>query len=461
MKKLLLICLVTLCHLAWVGSATAHPLGNFTINRYSRLELSGSRLYLFYGLDMAEIPTFQQRQEIPNRERLGNVLATRIEHGVALRVGGRLVRLEPLGHVIGFPPGVAGLRTTRLELLLEASLPRGGDLELEYRDRTFSDRIGWKEIVARGEDGARVLGSSVPTQSISDELRAYPKNLLQSPLSVTSARLEVSPGSSGGIAPALSSPRALDERVTVRNVGDGGFTALIAHHRLGPGLILLSLFAAFFWGAVHTFSPGHGKAIVASYLVGSRGTARHALLLSLIVTTTHTAGVFALGGVTLGLSQFIVPEQLYPWLNLVAAVLVLGVGLSILRLRYRAFRRANTHHHEHHHHHHVEDGDGSIIRRLLGVGLSAGIVPCPTALVVLLAAISLHRLGYGLLLIVAFSFGLAATFAAIGLLAVSAKTFFSRVSFEGPLMRALPTVSALVVIGLGVAMTLRAVPKVV
>ncbi len=463
MKRLLLL-LVACAALVAPAAAVAHPLGNFTINRYSRLELSGSRLYVFYVLDMAEIPTFQQRQEIPDRGRLGDVLAIRIEHGVSLRVDGRLVRLEPLRHALGFPPGVASLRTTRLELLLGALLPRGGDLKLEYSDRSFSDRIGWKEIVARAQDGGRILGSSVPANSISDELRAYPKNLLQSPLSVTSARLEVSPGSSAGRAPELSSPRALDTRVTVRNVGDSGFTALVAHQHLGPGLILLSLLAAFFWGAVHTFSPGHGKAIVASYLVGSRGTARHALLLSLIVTATHTAGVFALGGVTLGLSQLIVPEQLYPWLNLVAALLVLGVGLSILRLRYRAFRAAPTHDHghdhDHHHHHHLEDGERSVLRRLLGVGLSAGIVPCPTALVVLLAAISLHRLGYGLLLIVAFSFGLAATFAAIGLLAVTAKSFFSRVSFEGTLMRALPTVSALVVIGLGVAMTVRALPKV-
>ena len=460
----LLLCLVTLCYLAGASIASAHPLGNFTINRYSRLELSGSRLYVFYVLDMAEIPTFQQRQEIPDRERLGDVLAARIGRGVWLRVDGRSAALQPLRHVIGFPPGVAGLRTTRLELVLAATLPHRRDVKLDYGDRTFSDRIGWKEIVARGEDGARVLGSSVPTKSISAELRAYPKDLLQSPLSVTSARLEVSPGAGVGRAPGLSSPQALDTRVTVRNVGDRGFTALIAHHRLGPGLIALSLLAAFFWGAVHTFSPGHGKAIVASYLVGSRGTARHALLLSLIVTTTHTAGVFALGGVTLGLSQFIVPEQLYPWLNLVAAVLVLGVGLSILRIRYRAFRPArgghDHHHHHHHHHHELEDGEGSVFRRLLGVGLSAGIVPCPTALVVLLAAVSLHRVGYGLLLIVAFSVGLAATFAAIGLLAVTAKSFFSRVSFEGQLMRALPTVSALVVIVLGVAMTFRALPKV-
>ncbi len=174
-------------------------------------------------------------------------------------------------------------------------------------------------------------------------------------------------------------------------------------------MILLSLLIAAFWGAAHALSPGHGKAMVAAYLVGSRGTARHALLLGLTVTVTHTAGVFALGLVTLGLSELIVPEQLYPWLNLVSALLVVGVGVSVLRAR---LRRRHAHHHHHHH------GDRSL-RDLFAVGISGGLLPCPTALVVLLAAISLHRVGYGLVLIVAFSLGLAGAMTAVGLAAVS------------------------------------------
>ncbi len=233
------------------------------------------------------------------------------------------------------------------------------------------------------------------------------------------------------------------------------------------GFVLLSLLVAMFWGAAHAFSPGHGKSIVAAYLVGSRGTARHAVILGLTVTVTHTIGVFALGLVTLSLSAFIVPDHLYPWLNLVSALLIVAVGLSVLRWRLREWRKrdaAHDHHqgHDHHHgHSHVHDPDRALsARRLLGIGISGGIVPCPTALVVLLAAISLHRVGYGLILILAFSVGLAAAMTGIGLVAVTAKRAFERVDFNGGLIRLLPAISALVVLGFGLAMTVRALPKV-
>ena len=225
----------------------------------------------------------------------------------------------------------------------------------------------------------------------------------------------------------------------------------------------MSLLLALFWGAAHAFTPGHGKSIVAAYLVGSRGTPRHAVLLGLIVTVTHTVGVFALGIVTLALSQFIVPADLYPWLNLASALLVVAVGLGVLRARIRsmAHTRAHARGHEHHHHHHSHGHappEGSGLRGLIGVGVSGGLLPCPTALVVLLAAISLHRVGYGLVLIVAFSLGLAASVTGIGLVAVTAKRFFARKSFDGRLIQALPAISAFVVLGLGLAMTFRALP---
>ncbi|TMK75210.1 MAG: high frequency lysogenization protein HflD [Actinobacteria bacterium] len=190
-----------------------------------------------------------------------------------------------------------------------------------------------------------------------------------------------------------------------------------------------------------------------------RGAPRHAVLLGLTVTVTHTIGVFALGLVTLALSAFIVPEQLYPWLNLVAALLVVGVGLGILRWRVREWRHRHAHAHGHQHEHSHAPADQSL-RGLLGVGVSAGILPCPTALVVLLAAISLHRVGYGLVLILAFSLGLAVSVTSIGMLAVTARRAFSRISFEGRVVRLLPAVSALVVLAVGVAMTARALPGV-
>jgi ABC-type nickel/cobalt efflux system permease component RcnA len=222
-----------------------------------------------------------------------------------------------------------------------------------------------------------------------------------------------------------------------------------------------------FWGAAHALTPGHGKAMVAAYLVGTRGTPRHAVLLGATVTIAHTSGVFALGLVTLALSQFIVPEQLYPWLTLVSGLLVVAVGVSVLRQRLRARGSHERHHHDHghshdhdHHHTHDHDHDDLTSKGILGIGIAAGLLPCPSALVVLLSAIALHRIGLGLALIVAFSVGLAATITAIGLVAVLARRAFSRFSFDGPVVRLLPAASAALILLVGVAITVKALPGV-
>ena len=481
MRSLLVAVLVALAAMVAPGAAWAHPLGNFTVNRYSGIELSGDRVYVVYVLDMAEIPTFQERQKIGKvgEDAYAAEMIGRISAGLALTIDGTAVSLRPLRHELGLPPGVAGLRTLRLEVLYQSEpVSRGdGPVKLRYEDRNFASRIGWKEIVLGTDSAAKLGTSSVPDKSITDELRAYPKNLLQSPLDVTEAEASYVPGTAAGSPPGLSSDKDLNTRVAVRATGDGGFASLIGRDNRSVGVVLLSLLVALFWGAAHAFSPGHGKAIVAAYLIGSRGTSRHALYLGLIVTFTHTIGVFALGLITLALSEFIVPEQLYPWLNLVSALLVVGVGVTILRWRLREWRRrsadldghphdhGDSHHHDHDHHDHdhghshshaPEPGMG--MRGLVSLGVSGGIIPCPTALVVLLAAISLHRVGYGLLLIVAFSIGLAAAMTGIGLIAISAKRVLSRVDFQGRTIRILPAVSALVVLAFGVAMTVRALP---
>jgi nickel/cobalt exporter len=467
MKKLL-VGLVLLAGLAVCASAAAHPLGNFTINRYSRIQPSGNRIFVLYVLDLAEIPTFQAKPDVDAQGE--SVYAARTTAAIGrhldLRVDGQRVALRALRHVLAFPPGQAGLHTTRLEAVFESAPLPPRATAVSYRDRNYADRIGWKEVVAEAGADTRLLGASAPARSISDELLAYPKTLLQSPLDVTSATLRVVPGTRSGVAPALRDRRTLDQRVGVRAVSDGGFASLISHDRLTVWFVVASLFVAFFWGAAHALSPGHGKSIVAAYLVGSRGTARHAALLGLTVTVTHTIGVFALGLITLSLSQFIVPDQLYPWLNLVSALLIVGVGVSVFQWRVREWRKPAGHGHHHHHdhghsHEHGHSHDPALSnRRLLGVGISGGIIPCPTALVVLLAAISLHRVGYGLVLILAFSIGLAAAMTGIGLLAVTAKRAFRRVDFDRGVIRLLPAISALVVLGLGLAMTVRALPKV-
>jgi len=274
-------------------------------------------------------------------------------------------------------------------------------------------------------------------------------------LNVTAVAARLLPGTGPDTAPVLTRGAALQ---APDRVADAGFARLIAGDHLGIWVVLASLAVAVFWGAAHALSPGHGKTIVTAYLVGQRGTPRHAVLLGLIVTATHTVGVFGLGIVTLLLSRFVVPDHLYPWLNLATGLLVVGIGASVLFSRVRHSRghaRADGHHHHHGRH------QGAITRRsLVAVGVSGGLLPCPSALVVLLAAISLHRIAYGLLLIVAFSAGLALSITGIGLVAVAAKRAFRRLRLEGGVVGALPAVSALVILTAGIAMTVHALPKV-
>jgi nickel/cobalt exporter len=437
--KRLLLGLVAAAALAVPAAAAAHPLGNFTINRFARVDVAGDRLFVRYVLDLAEIPTFEARQ----RGVDARVYASRLARGVHATLDGRTVTLVPVAHALAFPPGAGGLHTMRLEVILRGSRVTGRE-HLELRDTNYAGRIGWKEIV---------VGADTP--SISSELRAYPKSLLQSPKNVTAVSAMVGP--THDAPPALTQGRALQ---APDRVADSGFTRLIAQGHLSPLVILAALVAALFWGAAHALSPGHGKTIVAAYLIGKRGTVRDAAALGAIVTVTHTIGVFALGFATLLLSQWIVPDTLYPWLNLVAGVSVVLIGVTVLRARSRDWLHARAHAHGHHHHHdHVHEPAGGV-RGLLAVGVSGGILPCPSALVVLLAAISLHRVAFGLVLIVAFSVGLALAITAVGLAAVLAKKAFARRSFDGLLLRALPALSAVVILAAGVAMTARALPGV-
>ena len=422
MRRVLLLAVLGLVMLP-AAHASAHPLGNFTVNSFVRVEVAGDRLYVRYAVDMAEIPTLQGV-----RPRSA---------GLSVRVDGRPVALRLVRSVSSHPLGAAGLHTTRYQAIL-AGPPVRGNARVEVADRTWAGRIGWREIVF----GAR-------TRSTSEELRAYPRDLLKSPLHVTAAVATLT--AAGDDPPTLLSGRAL---AAPDRVEESRYAALVGRDDLSLLVALASLGLAVFWGAAHALSPGHGKSIVGAYLIGSRGTPWHAALLGLITTATHTVGVFALGGVTLLLSEWIVPDTLYPWINLAAGLLVVSVGASVLAGRAR-HARAHAHGHEHHHHHHQHDRRG-----LLAVGISGGLLPCPSALVVLLAAISLHRVAFGMLLVVAFSVGLAVSITCVGLIAVFAKRAFARFDGRGRATALLPTASAAVILLAGVAMTARALPKV-
>ena len=439
MKRLLLIT-VALVALVWPASGGAHPLGNFTVNHYAEILLSGERVYVTYALDLAEIPTFQEGDAVRSPE-----FARRLADDLVLEIDGRRARLTPAEHEVTSREGAGGLETLRFDAVYETEAAPGS--LLTFRDESFDGRLGWREIVVRGEAGAQIASSSAPAESVSGGLRSYPSDLLSSPLDVREASVEYEPGSSAGPAPSLDASSGAVPDV-------GRFESLVSQEDFGVGVVLVSLLVAMFWGAAHALTPGHGKAIVAGYLVGSRGTPRHAVYLGLIVTATHTAGVFALGLVTLLLSRFLVPEKLYPWLTVASGLLVVGVGLAVLAGRVR-HARAHARGHDHHDHDHGYGRGG-----LLGVGVAAGLLPCPSALVVLLGAIALHRVGLGLALILAFSVGLAATVTAVGLVAVLARRAFSRLSLNGRLVRTLPAVSALVILAVGIGITVNALPEV-
>jgi ABC-type nickel/cobalt efflux system permease component RcnA len=427
--------------LALPAAASAHPLGNFSVNHLARVSVSSDRVDVRYILDEAEIPTFQQRGT-PDARLLTNK-RTEIARRLVLTVDGRRVALTPAGRAtIAHPPGAGGLPTTRIELPLRARIDALGTVRL--RDATFPGRVGWKAIVAVPGRGTAVR-SSVPASDPTHGLRVYPADLLKSPSDVRAARLDARPGTG-----TLTAPDG--KRFAGHARVEDGLTRLFGEAAAGEGVLILLLLAAFAWGAVHALSPGHGKAMVAAYLVGTRGRPRDAVALGGIVTVTHTAGVFALGAVTLALSEYILPETLYPWLNLVSGLLVVGVGATVLRSHLRR-RHAHTHHHGH-------DHDHLPTRGLLGMGAAAGLIPCPSALVVLLGAVAQGQIALGMLLIVAFSLGLAVTLTGLGLAVVLASKALRRAHVPSAIVTALPAASALLIVVVGCVLTAKAIPLV-
>jgi len=435
------------------GEAAAHPLGNFSVNHLTEVEVSRDRVEALYVLDQAEIPTFQERGLSPAQVLVRK--RAEVERNLRLEVDGSVVMLRPAGTPrIDFPAGQGGLKVTRVEIPLVARVddPRRAVL----RDDTFQGRAGWNAIVAAPGDGTAVR-STAPSGDPTNRLRSYPEGSLSSPLDQRRATFAVRPG--GGTLEAPESPGA---GTITTSRGSDGLTGVLGDAASGQGVLLLLLLAAFGWGALHALSPGHGKAMVAAYLIGTRGTARHAFALGATVTITHTIGVFALGLVTLLLSQYILPEDLFPWLTLVSGLLVVMVGVGVLRSRMRsvrAHRHEHSHHHHHDHDHHHHPPDKVTTKGLIAMGAAAGLIPCPSALVVLLGAIAQHQVALGLLLIVAFSAGLAMTLTGLGLAVVFSRRALSRVRVPAGVTAALPALSAVVIVCVGFVLTAQAVPQ--
>lgn len=474
-KKRLLTAVFFCLLLLIVPTVAAHPLGNFTISRYSRLTLSSDNIQLTYIVDMAEIPTFQQ-QSIVDANGDGRLapaetaayrqqLVARLTPNLHVDVNGAALPLRVVSQQLSFPPGQGDLPTTRLEIELAAALPADpATWQLAYQDDNYAERPGWQEVVVTADETAVIHASTAPAEELSNGLRKYPADLLQRPLALNSAQITFAPvGAAAGTETQTTVTAAEETAAAVSNrFGDDSFANLLTDNLDTPTAVGIALLVAFGLGAAHALTPGHGKTIVGAYLVGSRGNARHALLLGLTTTITHTAGVFALGLVVLFASQFILPEQLFPWLGVFSGLLIVGIGISLIRGQWRR-HHADSHAQETGYHTHFGVGhthtpaENVGWRGLLALGVSGGLIPCPSALVLLLSAIALQQVGFGLLLIAVFSLGLAAVLTGIGLLMVSAGRFLERLPFQaGRMQRLLPLGSALFITIVGIGMTGKA-----
>jgi ABC-type nickel/cobalt efflux system permease component RcnA len=444
------------------GAAAAHPLGNFTINRQARLTVAPDRLVLRYVVDAAELPTFRHLAEIDangdgapdaaERAAWAATLAAAVARDVRVLVDDRALALRPTAHEATTQPGAGGLPTLRAEIVLEAPLAvaRG---TLVVRDDGFAGLPGWQDILVDAAPGTTLARSTATAFDRTNGLRTYPDDLLAIPPQVREARAAFEPGAAVAMTGGATALRADAERFGDR------LTALVADPTpLSAGVALGALLVAAMLGAFHALTPGHGKTIVGAYLVGTRGTWRHAVFLGLVVTATHTAGVYALGAATLAASAWILPERVLPWLSIASGLLVLGVGATLAGARLE--EALHAHGHEHDHDHGAPVDVAPTLGNLIALGVSGGLLPCPSALVVMLGAIALGRTAFGLALILAFSVGLAAVLTAIGLVLVSARQLFDRLPIDGRFARFAPVASAAVISLAGLAIVLDALRRI-
>ncbi|MBK7597481.1 MAG: sulfite exporter TauE/SafE family protein [Acidobacteria bacterium] len=470
--------------------AHAHPLGQFSINHFARIEIGSERVRVRYVIDLAEVPTFQASR-LADVDSSGSLsvgelndylekIAPGYVENLVLMAGGKRVTLDRTGtKEIGLLPGTSGseamgLAILRIVLNLEGRVDISSQpIHFTFEDKNESDRPGWRELVLSQGDGIAVFNSTIFGNSLTDELKAYPENPTLAPLGERNGEWDATAGKIPAGARSLS---LRDGRPVIRakdRAAKDRFAELIAVPKLTPGIVLIGLIFAMVLGGVHALSPGHGKTIVGAYLIGSRGTPRHAALLGLTVTITHTVGVYALGIITLFASKYVLPEKLYPILSLISGLLVLAIGLTMFAKRIRNIKGHHSHDHEHdhahhhHHHHHgiglshshapVHDESGSItVKSLIALGVSGGIIPCPSALIVMLAAISLNRIVYGLVLIVAFSFGLAIVLTAVGIAFVYGGKLIDRIPAGNIWLRLIPALSSLVIAFAGGLIVLQA-----
>ena len=524
--------------------ATAHPLGNFTINHYAGIRVEPEQVLLDVVIDQAEIPTFQARLdfdtdgdgEVSDDEAdTGRGTACEaLEPSLALVLGGRPLTLTLIEAGLTFPQGAGGLPTMRLVCGFAASVgaPLAAGTRLTFTDTSFEDRLGWREIAVEGS-GVTVTSAhgDLRTVSASARLTAYPTNLLTQALDDSAVSIVAVPGGpslppfdigdatplpgAGDVASASAPPAgyaaapaaAAASPTTVASVpggvGGGDLPAIFRAADPSPIVLLVAILTAGALGAGHALTPGHGKTLMAAYLVGTRGTPLHAAGLGLSVTLSHTLGILVLAALIVGAEGILSPDLVVRAAPLVAAVSIVAIGSWMLlgegRRRWRARASATAHRHAHergdaydhaheHAHEHGPDADTGVApgddpagehghggvthshlpptgttitwRSLFVLGLAGGLIPSTSALLILLGSIAAGRPAFGFVLVVAFGLGMAVVMGGIGLALVLARGRLDRVDSSSPLGRAsgyVPLVASFLVFGLGIYLTVQAV----
>ena len=537
--------------LAGPAPADAHPLGNVTVNHYDGLHLYADHVTDSAVEDVAEIPTLQRKGSIdtngdgalsdPERSAYAGRRCADLSRALDLRTGRGRVGMSVTSSRYAEKAGQVSLTVGRLECELTGRVDLSQDATLQVQDGWDGAGIGWHEITAVGT-GVALKASPFPETSISNELRRYPNNLLASPLDVRSGTLRTSPGA-GASTYALAkrlpvagpAVRALNDLATT-------FNETVGRKHLTVGVGLLGILLSLALGAGHAFLPGHGKTIMAAYLVGRRGRLRDVVTVGATVTLTHTAGVLLLG-LAITTSASFAPTLVEQYLGIISGLIVaaVGVGLLVSALRRRSrpsvasslaqvpvaagavaqvadresrggialldapvhdhgshdhgphdqgthehpheddhqhdHPHEDDHQHDHQHDHPVAGHKHGLLGRahshdpadqrfsrggLVGLGIAGGLVPSPSALLVLLAATALGRTVFGVVLVLGYGLGMAGALTLAGLLLVKLRSRLDRFAGSARLARAerllvlLPILTALLVLAVGTLLTLRA-----
>ncbi|MFC5835903.1 High-affinity nickel-transporter [Nonomuraea insulae] len=428
----------------------AHPLGNFSVNHYDGLTIHRDRVEHVAIVDSAEIPTLQQPVSGPADAHARRACAE-LRTAVHAQAGGRPLGWRVAEASFAYQPGAAGLRTSRLTCRLTAPLLVDRPLALTFANSYRADTSGWREITAKGQ-GVRLSASTVPAGSVSGELRDYPDDLLSSPLDVRRANLTVEPGEGGPGAEATVPGVDVVTRYT--GLLADRLNTLVGADRLTVPLGLLALLLSLVLGAVHAAMPGHGKTVMAAYLAGQRGRLRDAVTVAATVTATHTAGVLVLG-VLVTVTAALTGEAVLGWLGVVSGLIIALIGVGLLRSALR-HRHSHEHGHGHGHGHGHEHGHGRWSGGVVALAVAGGLVPSPSALVVLLGAMALGRTAFGVMTVVCYGLGMALTLlaAALALRRLGDLALVGRLGRLRPYGAAM-TASLVLLVGAGV--TLRAV----